>query len=157
MRDYQKQLFLEQAKHIYKIFPINGRRVIGTDIILAGDDIIDFLRGSSEIIIMAVTLGFEADRQISLAQKISMANALALDRAGSKAIEEVCNNIQAEISDKFQITKHRYSCGYGDLPLSIQPKILKALDTQRKIGLFCNENNLMIPMKSVTAFLGVYK
>ena len=45
----------------------------------------------------------------------------------------------------------RYSCGYGDLPLSLQPDFVRVLDTPRKIGLACTPSLLLTPQKSVTA------
>lgn len=157
MRDHQKQLFIDQARFIYKKFPLAGREVLGTEIRLVGEDILRFLENANEIVIMAVTLGFEADKQIEYAQKISLSQALDLDRAANRAINEVCNRLQDEIASKFTITKKRYSCGYGDFPLEVQPDIIKAMDATKTIGLYCNENNLMIPTKSVTAIMGVLK
>jgi len=157
MRDHQKQLFIDQARFIYKKFPLAGRKVSGTEIQLIGEDILRFLEGAEEIIIMATTLGFEVDRQIEYAQKISLSQALELDRAANRASNEVCNRLQDEIASKLPITKKRYSCGYGDFPLEVQPSIIKALDATKAIGLYCNENNLMIPTKSVTAIMGVLR
>jgi len=155
MQDNRKRVFVSEARHIYRKFALDERKISGTKIVLAGDDIMRFLRGYNEVIMLAATLGFEVDRQIVLAQKISVAAALDLDRTANRAINEVCDNIQAEIAKKFNITKHRYSCGYGDFPLDIQPAILNELDARKLIGLYCNESNLMVPTKSITAFLGV--
>ena len=49
----------------------------------------------------------------------------------------------------------RYSPGYGDWPLAVQPLLAAALDTARRAGLCVTENNLMTPRKSITAILGV--
>jgi len=157
MRDNQKHIFVSGAKYIYRKFPLEGRQIAGTDILLAGSDIFKFLGCAQEVIIFAATLGFDADRQIAHAQKVSISQALDLDKTANWAIDEVCDNLQAEISEKFNIAKRRFSCGFGDLSVDIQPKILKALDATKTIGLYCNENNLMIPTKSVTAFMGVLR
>lgn len=151
--------FKTEAKSTYRKFSLNkletGIEVVGTGIILLGNDIAVFLENSSEIILMAATLGFEADRLIEYTQKVSLADAVVLDNAANQAIEEVCDDLQAELAGKYNITRGRFSCGYGDLPLNIQPEILNALGARKTIGLYCNENNLMLPQKSVTAILGV--
>ena len=49
----------------------------------------------------------------------------------------------------------RYSPGYGDLPLSLQGDLLSLLDAPRRVGLTASASHILIPRKSVTAFLGV--
>ena len=49
----------------------------------------------------------------------------------------------------------RFSPGYGDLPLSVQPLFLDTVDAVRRIGLHMTPGDLMVPRKSVTALLGV--
>ena len=49
----------------------------------------------------------------------------------------------------------RFSPGYGDWDIAVQPLVAAALDTVRKAGLCVTDTNLMTPRKSVTALLGV--
>ena len=49
----------------------------------------------------------------------------------------------------------RFSPGYGDWPIGVQPLVAAALDTARRVGLCVTENDLMTPRKSVTALLGL--
>ena len=49
----------------------------------------------------------------------------------------------------------RFSPGYGDWPIGVQPLVAAALDTARRAGLCVTENDLMTPRKSVTALLGL--
>ena len=49
----------------------------------------------------------------------------------------------------------RYSPGYGDWPITVQPKVAAVLDTARRAGLCVTDTNLMTPRKSITALLGV--
>ena len=49
----------------------------------------------------------------------------------------------------------RFSPGYGDWPISLQPLLAETLDTARQIGLYVTDTYLMTPRKSVTALLGV--
>ena len=53
------------------------------------------------------------------------------------------------------VPTRRYSPGYGDLPLSVQPALLDALDAGRRLGVTLTESLLMVPMKSVTAVVGI--
>jgi hypothetical protein len=49
----------------------------------------------------------------------------------------------------------RFSPGYGDLPLDIQPALLAVLDAERRIGLTCTQSLILLPRKSVTALIGL--
>mgnify|MGYP000808145703 CR=1 FL=1 len=49
----------------------------------------------------------------------------------------------------------RFSPGYGDWDIAVQPLVAAALDTARRAGLCVTDTNLMTPRKSVTAILGV--
>ena len=149
------EFFIENARYTYRTFSLDKRQVVGTDIVLQGEGILKFLGEAREVVILAATLGTEADRRIAAAQTVSISEALSLDTIANEAIEQVCKHAQAEIATKYNITAKRFSPGYGDFPLDIQPKILEALDAQKRIGLYCNAGNLLIPMKSVTAFMGV--
>jgi len=85
-------------------------------------------------------------------------DALLLDSAATCAVEsyadEICEDLQA--GETFALTE-RFSCGYGDFPLSAQPKILRLLSADTKIGLCSDESFLLSPQKSVTALIGVTK
>ena len=56
---------------------------------------------------------------------------------------------------KYKKVRPRFSPGYGDLPLTLQPEICAALDVQRRLGIHVTESLLMIPSKSVTAVIGL--
>ena len=106
--------------------------------------------------ILAATLGAQADTLIRRAQIIDMNRALWLDAAASAAIEAVCDAVQASLSAALHCgLTARFSCGYGDLPLAAQGTILELLDAPRKIGLTLGESGMMIPLKSVTALMGI--
>lgn len=126
---------------------------------LEGLDIKSHLYSCEEVYILVATLGADLDRHLRLLQYKSMLSALALDAAAIDAIEKVCDEAELEIikieKDNF-ITK-RYSPGYGDFPLGIQPTLVKLTDASRKIGLTVNDNHILFPKKSVTALLGVSK
>ena len=95
-------------------------------------------------------------RSIRRAQVDDMAKALWLDAAASAAIEEVCDEAQRQIALELECAlTARFSCGYGDLPLVIQPQFLSLLDAGRKIGLSASTSGMLTPIKSVTAVIGI--
>jgi cobalamin-dependent methionine synthase I len=106
-------------------------------------------------------LGSEAERAITAAQHEGMSMALAMDAAATACIEavcdEVCEEIAAAAATEGLSTGNRFSPGYGDLPLTLQPAILVTLDAGRKIGLTCTDTLIMLPRKSVTAFVGLFR
>lgn len=131
----------------------------GTNVTLRGNDIAKHLDGCNSAVLMAATLGQAFDREMRVLEASDMVKALIFDCCASSLIESVCDFVQSEVQksagESGLFITDRFSPGYGDLPLEIQPEILKALDSQRKIGLYCTETCLMIPRKSVTAIIGL--
>lgn len=125
-------------------------------LILPGKDIAFLLEFCESCLLMAATIGSEVDRLIAYHQKVSINDAVILDAVATAAIEAVCAELEARVKRKHKITM-RYSCGYGDLPVDVQPHILSVLNTQKMIGLYCNDACAMTPRKSVTAIIGMVK
>ena len=71
--------------------------------------------------------------------------------------DDIDRQIQAEAKSRNLQTKRRFSPGYGDLELSVQRDLCRVLDTERQIGLTLTESCMMVPVKSVTAIIGLYK
>lgn len=147
-----------KPKYIYKKFKINFSQnieVVGTNLILTGKDIKNHLKNCEYIYLLAATLGNEFDKQINIWQIKDLSFALYLEAVGTTLIEETCDEANDEINKIEKHTVSRFSCGYGDLPISIQPNILNILNTNRTIGLTCTNTNIMLPRKSVTAIIGI--
>ncbi len=122
-----------------------------------GEDIRVLLADCKSVILMAATLGAEADALSRRARSRDMAEAMLLDAAGSAAIENVCDNLCADLAAVLapaHLTE-RFSPGYGDMPLTDQIPFFRALDVSRRIGVSLSESCLMLPQKSVTALVGV--
>ena len=83
---------------------------------------------------------------------ISAADLLIVQAIAATAIEQYIDDETASWGEKLL---PRYSPGYGDLPLSVQPDFLAALDAQKTLGITLTETFLMIPSKSVTAIIGI--
>lgn len=125
-----------------------------TSIKTSGTDFLRRLNGCGKCIVFAVTLGAGVDKLIKYTQSIDMPRAVILDAAATAAVESLADKLESTLTDGQECTK-RFSCGYGDTPLSLQPQILGALDAGAKIGLYCNDSFIMLPRKSVTAFIGI--
>ena len=129
----------------------------GTGFTPAGEDIRAFLKDCDQVILMAATLGMEAETLLRRTQAKDMAQALILDAAASAAVENVCDNLCADLEAAFapRYLTDRFSPGYGDLPISQQRELFRLLDISRRIGISLSESGLMVPQKSVTALIGV--
>ncbi len=112
------------------------------------------LEGCGRIILFAATLGAEADRLMLRYTRTSPARAVVLDALLSERIEDLCDTFERDIVQG-ELSRPRFSAGYGDLPLTFQKDIFAALDCERRLGLTLNESLLMSPTKSVTAVIGI--
>ena len=112
------------------------------------------LQGCNSAIILAVTAGIGVDRLLGRLNMLSQSKHFITDALSSAAVESFCDYVNQAIDDKYE-TKPRFSPGYGDLPLEIQPDILKLLSADRTLGITLNNSLLMTPVKSITAIIGV--
>lgn len=110
--------------------------------------------------LLAVTIGDKLEAKVNhYFANNQFTKATVLDAIGSIAAEEVANYITTLISKKAKdinlpYLTMRYSPGYGDLELDIQPKLLKLLK-EDKLGIKTNSSHLLIPQKSITALIGL--
>ena len=155
-----EELMLRTARPrlVWRLFPLSSDgRLEGTDYRPAGEDIRAFLSDCDSVVLLAATLGTEAENLIRRAAGRDMAEAVILDAAGSAAIEKVCDNFCEDLAAAFapRCLTDRFSPGYGDMPLSDQFALFRVLDVSRRIGVTLSDSALMIPQKSVTALIGV--
>ena len=157
--------------HIYRTYDLiflterdpegdpEGISVKNTQLLLTGTAIRHHLSRCHQIVLLAVTLGVAIDNLIRRWEAIDMTQALILDACATQLIEQCCDETEAQIRQDVQsdglLTTSRFSPGYGDLPLDIQPTLLAALDAEKKIGLTCTQNLILLPRKSVTALIGL--
>lgn len=148
----------------YRIFPCNSDqgdiRLEGTTLMLEGHDIYEHLKGAQQVAVMAATAGLGNEREL---RRLSFANGLdaaIYGSAGSALVESVgdaCNaRIVEEARKRGLWCNWRFSPGYGDLPLDIQPTVVRILDADKKLGITVTDTNLLIPAKSITAFVGLF-
>ena len=127
--------------------------------ILRGGDVMKHLEGCPQALLLAVTLGPAVDAQIRRAGVGDIAAGVASDALGSALAEQAAEAAEAELrqwaAKEGKYLTGRFSPGYGDWDIAVQPLVANALDTVRRAGLCVTDTNLMIPRKSVTAILGV--
>lgn len=128
----------------------------GTGVFLEGKDIRAHLDGCREAFLFAATIGGEEERELTRLSAKSAFEALLFDTACSCAIESYCDDVCADLQKSCgKALLPRFSCGYGDFPLTAQKDICRLLRTDANIGLCCDESFLLTPRKSVTAVVGI--
>ena len=106
--------------------------------------------------VLVCTLGAEFDLWMRQLSARDMARAVMLDALGSVYVEAGCDAAEDAIRARFP-GKHltdRFSPGYGDLPLDVQPRLLASAGAGR-IGVAVTDTLMMTPQKSVSAIVGI--
>ena len=138
-------------------FDSRSMKIKGAQISLSGEDIARHLSDCKEVYFLGATVGFEVEKKVAELMKTNPLKGVLLDSASICAIESYCD----DLCDELQATSAkpltwRFSCGYGDFPLSQQKDFVNALELPKRIGVFMNEESFMLtPQKSVTAVIGV--
>ena len=118
------------------------------------------LATSQEVLLMGATAGaavIEAIREDTAADNLS--RGVVLDAAASETVDAAMDWIEAFFTrqlrrEGLQLTKSRFSCGYGDLALANQRLFYNLLDLKR-FGVELTEQYILEPEKSVTAVAGI--
>lgn len=132
----------------------------GCAVQLEGRDIARHLHDASEVVLVAATLGAGVDRELRRLSLTDPLGQVVFDAAATACIERTVDKIEASIragaAERGQYCSWRFSPGYGDLPLNVQPQLLAALNATRRLGITLTPSNLMVPTKSVTAVVGLH-
>ncbi len=121
---------------------------------ICSKNLCDVLRGCKTAIVLATTTGIGVDRLINKFSVTSAAKHFIIDAVASAAAESFCDYMDNMLR-KSPHKPHRFSPGYGDLKLEIQPDLLNMLNASKNIGITINKSLLMAPVKSITAIMGV--
>lgn len=112
------------------------------------------LEGCKEAYVFAATVGVGIDRLLLKYQRIDSVKAMVLSAVGSSLVECWCDKVNARIvGDKK--SKPRFSPGYGGVDLKHQREIFDFLGAEKSLGITLTDSFFMIPVKSVTAFIGI--
>jgi len=118
-------------------------------------------KDAEKVAICICTIGPELEREINkLMEKNEMTRALILDALGSEAAEEVAiqsDRILAEKAREMNLCpSKRFSPGYGKWDIKEQRFIFRKLPAA-DIGVRLTESCMMVPRKSVSFRINVYK
>ncbi|MGI6442702.1 MAG: hypothetical protein GXZ13_00685 [Synergistaceae bacterium] len=116
------------------------------------------LKNCSFCLLIATTLGSNVDTLISRTQIEDMSDAVILDALASSLADLLCDMEEASEAKKLSENEYltmRFSPGYGDVPLIASEGILEILNAKKRIGMGLTESSMLIPIKSVTAFIGI--
>ncbi len=108
--------------------------------------------------VIAVTIGAALpDEARRAARAGELYRSAVADHLGSHAVELLaetfCRELQRQALSRGLFATPRYSPGYGDWALEAQPQIFSFLE-QCRGAITLSENNLMEPVKSITAMVG---
>ena len=150
-----------KPRYVYRVFDLEREektiRLAGTGVRLTGAAASTMLAQCRRAALLACTLGPGFDAMLRREQARDMGRAVMLDACGSAWVESGCNAAEEELAARFpgRYLTDRFSPGYGDLPLALQPAICAALDAGRRVGVQVTDSFLMNPSKSVTAVIGL--
>ena len=112
------------------------------------------LQDCPEVFLMAVTLGAGVDRLLLRLSRLSPARHFITDALASALAETACDLAEAAVTENIP-HRPRYSPGYGDLPLAVQPALLQALNAEKLLGITLSDSLLMSPTKTITCIIGI--
>lgn len=132
----------------------------GLERVLVGEDVARHVEGAKAVALLAVTLGHESERVIRRETALSAADGMLVDAMASSMAEAAVEALHAEVAawarGRGLRAGGRFSPGYGDMPLSVQPALLDALDAARRLGVSVTDAFMLTPAKSVTAVVGLF-
>lgn len=133
----------------------------GTSLELSGRSMEEHMAGAVAVGVMAVTVGMGVEREIRRLSLTDRVEQLVFDAAATTLVERAADACEADVvadaAGRGLFCNSRFSPGYGDMPLEVQPVLLAALDAQRRLGITLSSTLLMSPTKSVTAVVGVFR
>lgn len=150
-----------QPRYTYRVFPLlrgdSAVRLSGANVTLTGSTALRMLAECDRAALLVCTLGARFDTLLRTQQARNMSRAVMLDACGSAWVEAGCDAAEQALKLRFpdRYLTDRFSPGYGDLPLTLQPGICAALDAQRRLGVTVTDSLLLNPAKTVTAVIGL--
>lgn len=151
-----------QPKSIYGEFPLaflSQREVQIGDKVFESETLCRHLRTCARVLVFAATLGAGADRLLRRYAATDRAKAAVAQAVLAAATESYCDAVCAEIAAKEKengwYLRPRFSPGYGDMALTAQKDLFSLLEITKRTGIVLTESCLMLPTKSVTAFIGL--
>lgn len=135
----------------------NGWYLPEADLLLSGQTAERMLKSCQRVSLMVCTLGVRFDALVRQTQAWDMTEAALLDACGSAYVEAGCDAAEQAVARAHpgMFLTDRFSPGYGDLSLALQPGIVAYTDASRRLGITVTQSCLINPSKTVTAFIGL--
>ena len=147
-----------EARHVYAVLPVKVKKnaVVFDELHISSEDLARHLEGCSKALLFAATLGAGVDRTAIRNAVANSAKAMCFQACAAEMIGEYCDEaLRQTASDLGIFLTPRFSPGYGDFDIKHQTEILRILQTDKKIGLTQTGAHMLVPLKSVTAVIGV--
>jgi len=124
---------------------------------LPGETARTMLAQCRQVCVLVCTLGAQFDALLRAEEARGMDRAVIWNACGSAFVEAGCDEAEREIAARFPdaFLTDRFSPGYGDLPLSVQPVLCALTDAHRRLGVTVTSSHLLNPVKTVTALIGL--
>lgn len=150
---------------VFEIFKLNSipktsgnNKILFNDVEIVSEDLSRNLEGCCKVTLLAATLGPQVDSFIRRTQTGDVVYASVLQATGAMytevLVDLVCERISSIAAETKNVTRPRFSPGYGDVSLENQKVFFNLLPCS-KIGLTLMDTLIMAPEKSVTAFVGL--
>ena len=128
---------------------------------IEGTKIGKHLSGCDKVILLAVTVGDAIEDMVTKRfADGEYASSVLLDAAATTAVEQLADGMEKAIKPKMAAQGYgmrwRFSPGYGDWPIEQQPELIR-LAHAGEIGVSLSSSMMLIPRKSITAIIGLYK
>ena len=119
------------------------------------------LAGCDKVILRAATVGDDVEDMVTQRfEQGAYASSVLLDAAATTAVEQIADGMEKAIAPKMAAQGYgmrwRFSPGYGDWPLEQQPELIRTSRAE-SIGVHLSSSLMLVPRKSVTAIIGLYK
>jgi hypothetical protein len=137
-----------------------GTVVLENNVVFESAALVKLLKKSTDVILFAATAGADIVENVSaVGMQGDGVRALVYDAVGSESADDAMNWMQGYLNQYFkrfgeQLTKRRFSAGYGDLSLDTQRVFYELLELE-KLGIVITDECILRPEKTVTAIAGV--
>lgn len=131
--------------------------------VIQGEKIGAHLKGCERVVILAATVGEEIEDTVTRRfEEGHYAESVLLDAAATAAVEQLADGMEKAIERAVTTygqgykMRWRFSPGYGDWPIEQQPELMR-LSGAASIGMSLSSALMLVPRKSITAIIGLYK
>ena len=140
---------------------VSGEEISLSGLMIKSKDLLINLKSCRAVFLTAATLGSGVDRLMTRLSLTSSFDMLLLQALAAACLEEVLDReeaaMKAEIKQEGLTLRPRFSPGYGDLPLGLQPDLIRLTNAGKLIGLSVTDSLMLTPQKSVTAITGLIR